>query len=105
MFRNIGETYTHNVKRGPIIYTGFRPNSLCGSKDLLPFARFEDEAKAVEKVRNNWALDERAGEAEVSARACDEANFSYQSDRPVNFDPGITTVFNRHNGAPVLWIH
>ena len=57
----------------------------------------------MEEVRNNGTLDERAGEAEVSARASDEANFSYQSHRPANFHPGIATLFNSHNGAPVSW--
>ena len=71
---------------------------------MLAFTRFEDEAKTVDKIRKSRALDERAGETEVSDRASDEANFSYQSHRPVNFNPGIAAVFNLHNGAPVLWM-
>lgn len=71
---------------------------------MLPFTRFEEEAKAVDKVRNSRALDERASETEVSDSASDKGNFSSQGHRPVNLNPGITTVFNRHNGAPVLWI-
>lgn len=105
MLGDIGETYTHSMKHGPIVSMSLRPNPLCGSKYLLAFTWFEDEAKAVEKVRNSRALDERACETEVSDRASDEANFSYQSHRPVNFNPWITTVFNRHNSAPALWIH
>jgi hypothetical protein len=104
MLRNISETYTHSMRHGPIAYMSFRPNPLCGGQYLLTFTRFEDEAKAVEKVRNSRALNECASETEVSDRASDEANFSYQSHGPVNFNPGIATVFNSHNGAPVFWI-
>ena len=59
----------------------------------------------MEKVGNSRALDEHASETEVSDYASDEADFSYQSHRPVNFNPGIAAVFNLHNGAPVLWIN
>ena len=72
---------------------------------MLAFIRLEDEAKTVDKIRNSSALDEHAGETEVSDHASDEANFSYQSHRPVNLNPGIAAVFNLHNGAPVLRIH
>ena len=58
----------------------------------------------MDKVRDCGALNERASEAEVSDRASDEASFSYQGHRPANFNPGISTVFNRHNGAPFFWI-
>ncbi len=77
MLGNIGETHTHSMKDGSIAFMSLRPNPLCGSEYLLPFTWFEDEAKTVEKVRNSRALDEHAGEAEISDRACDEANFSY----------------------------
>jgi hypothetical protein len=104
MFRNIGETHTHSMKDGSIAFMNLRPNPLCGSEYLLPFTWLEDEAKAVGKVRNNRALDKRSSETEVSDCSSDKANFSYQSHRPVNFNPGIATVLNSHNGAPVFWI-
>ena len=62
MLRDIGKTYTHNMKNGPIAYLRPSPNPLNGGQYLLLLTRSEDEAKAVEKIRNSRALDERAGE-------------------------------------------
>jgi hypothetical protein len=105
MLGNIGETYTHGMKHGPIPSMSLRPNPLCGSEYSFTFTWFQDEAKTVEKVRNSRALDEHASEAEVLDRACDEANFSYEGHRPVNFNPWITAVVDSHNGAPVLPVY